>query len=169
MNMRPVTPKPPGGDGDPCRSPEAGAVMRPRARTGFTLVEVMIALGIFFMALFAILGLVSQLLRNARAFQNRKEADATMVQAYFLSVTNRVTEGLESGDFSDLADFNGEYRDYSWEKETTFFASNGLWQVDYRVINQRVRAVESEISTFYFDPNTQQGGAAGGGGLVPPR
>jgi len=38
-----------------------------------------------------------------------------------------------------------------------FFASNGLWQVDYRVINNRLRSVESAISTFYFDPNTQQG------------
>ena len=130
---------------------------RLRKQSGFSLIEVMIALGIFFIALFTILGLVSQLLRNARAFQNKKAADATMVQAYFLSITNRVTEGLESGDFSDLADFQNEYRDYSWEKETTFFASNGLWQVDYRVINNRLRSVDSAISTFYFDPNTQQG------------
>jgi prepilin-type N-terminal cleavage/methylation domain-containing protein len=129
---------------------------RPR-RCGFSLIEVMIALGIFFIALFTILGLVSQLLRSARAFQNKKAADATMVQAYFLSITNRVTEGMESGDFSELADFQNEYRDFSWEKETTFFASNGLWQVDYRVINNRLRSVESAISTFYFDPNTQQG------------
>jgi len=138
-----------------------GAPVNPSARApqaaGFSLLEVMIALGIFFIALFAILGLVSQLLRNARAFQNKKAVDAAMVQAYFLSVTNRVTEGLVSGDFSELADFGGEYRDYSWEKDTIFFASNGLWQVDYRVINHRTRSVESAISTFYFDPNTQQG------------
>ena len=145
--------------------PPVGAATTTRQaqkRSGFSLVEVMIALAIFFVALFAILGLVSQLLRNARAFQNKKAADATMVHAYFLSVTNRVTEGLESGDFSDLADFNGEYRNFSWEKETTFFASNGLWQVDYRVINQRLHTVESAISTFYFDPNTQQGAAGVG-------
>ena len=135
---------------------------RSNRQPGFSLIEVMIALGIFFIALFTILGLVSQLLRNARAFQNKKAADATMVQAYFLSITNRVTEGLESGDFSDLADFQNEYRDYSWEKETTFFASNGLWQVDYRVLNNRLRSVESAISTFYFDPNTQQGASGVG-------
>jgi len=133
-----------------------------RRKAGFSLMEVMIALGIFFIALFTILGLVSQLLRNARAFQNKKAADAGMVHAYFLSVTNRVTEGLETGDFSDLADFGDQYRDYSWEKDTIFFASNGLWQVDYRVINHRTHAVESAISTFYFDPNTQQGGAGVG-------
>ncbi|MFO1513563.1 MAG: prepilin-type N-terminal cleavage/methylation domain-containing protein [Verrucomicrobiota bacterium] len=142
---------------------------RHRRRSGFSLMEVMIAMGIFFIALFTILGLVSQLLRNARAFQNKKSADAGMVHAYFLSVTNRVTEGLESGEFSDLAEFNGQYRDYSWEKETTFFASNGLWQVDYRVINRRHGTVESAISTLYFDPNTQQGGAGGVGGIGMPR
>jgi Tfp pilus assembly protein PilV len=137
---------------------------RPRRRrgaAGFSLMEVMIAMGIFFIALFTILGLISQLLRNARAFQNKKPVDAGMVQAYFLSATNRVTEGLESGEFSDLADFNGQYRDYSWEKETTFFATNGLWQVDYRVINRRAGTVESAISTLYFDPNTQSASMGG--------
>ena len=145
-------------------APAAPSLQR-RKRSGFSLLEVMIALGIFFLALFTILGLISQLLRNARAFQNKKAADAGMVHAYFLSVTNRVTEGLESGEFSDLAEFNGQYRDYGWEKETTFFASNGLWQVDYRVINHRLGTVESAISTLYFDPNTQQGGA----GIGMPR
>lgn len=150
-------------------SPAATPPRQSRKPSGFSLLEVMIALGIFFIALFTILGLISQLLRNARAFQNKKSADAGMVHAYFLSVTNRVTEGLESGEFSDLAEFNGQYRDYAWEKETTFFASNGLWQVDYRVINRRLGTVESAISTLYFDPNTQQGGAGGVGGLGMPR
>jgi Tfp pilus assembly protein PilV len=138
-----------------------GHSCRRRSFAGFSLMEVMVAMGIFFIALFTILGLISQLLRNARAFQNKKSVDAGMVQAYFLSVTNRVTEGLESGEFSDLADFNGQYRDYSWEKETTFFATNGLWQVDYRVINRRAGTVESAISTLYFDPNTQSASMGG--------
>jgi len=132
-----------------------------RQARAFSLIEVMIALGIFFMAMFAILGLISQLLRNARAFQNKKHADAGMVHAYFLSATNRVTEGLESGEFSELADFGDQYRDYSWEKETYFYASNGLWQVDYRVINRRLGTVESAVSTLYFDPNTQSTGLGG--------
>lgn len=137
-----------------------------RRGVAFTLIEVMVALAIFFLATFAILGLMSQLLRNARAFQNKKPVDAGMVHAYFLSITNRVTEGVESGDFSDLADFGNLYRDYSWEKETTFFASNGLWQVDYRVINRRNSQVESSVSTFYFDPNTQS--KSFGSGFLPP-
>jgi hypothetical protein len=110
---------------------------------------------------FAILGLLSQLLKNARAFQHKKGADAGMVHAYWSSITNRVTEGLESGEFSDLAEFQDQYRDYSWEKDTMFYATNGLWQVDYRVINKRSGRVESSVSTFFYDPNTQSSSLGG--------
>jgi hypothetical protein len=84
-----------------------------------------------------------------------------MVHAYWSSITNRVTEGLESGEFSDLAEFQDQYRDYSWEKDTMFYATNGLWQVDYRVINKRSGRVESSVSTFFYDPNTQSGSFGG--------
>lgn len=119
---------------------------------------------IFFIAVFAILGLISQLLKNARAFQNKKGVDAGMVHAYWSSITNRVTEGLERGEFSDLAEFQDQYRDYSWEKDTMFYATNGLWQVDYRVINKHSGRVESSVSTFFYDPNTQ---SSAFGGMVP--
>lgn len=143
--------------------PDPTAV-RHRARRAFSLFEVMVALAIFFIAVFAILGLISQLLRNARAFQKKKGADAAMVHAYWSSITNRVTEGVESGEFSDLAEFQDQYRDYSWEKDTTFYATNGLWQVDYRVINKRNGQVESTVRTFFYDPNTQSSSLGG----VPP-
>ncbi len=135
-----------------------------RAHRAFSLIEVMVALAIFFMAVFAILGLISQLLSNARAFQKKKGADAGMVHAYWSSITNRVTEGVESGEFSDLAEFQDQYRDYSWEKDTMFYATNGLWQVDYRVINKRSGRVESSVSTFFYDPNTQ---SSSFGGMTP--
>ena len=126
-----------------------------RVNRAFSLIEVMVALAIFFMAVFAILGLLSQLLKNSRAFQKKKGDDAGMVHAYWSSITNRVTEGLESGEFSELAEFQDQYRDYSWEKDTLFYATNGLWQVDYRVINKRSGQVESSVRTFFYDPNTQ--------------
>ena len=132
---------------------------------GFSLVEVMVALAIFFMAVFTILGLLSTVLSNARALQNRKPADAGMVAAYLLSVTNQLSEGLQSGTFDDLGDFGGSYRDYEWTFDAREVETNGLWQVDYRVINRRLHTVESAISTLYFDPNTQQSGA----GLGMPR
>lgn len=135
-----------------------------RARAAFSLFEVMVAMAIFFISVFAILGLISQLMSNARAFQKKKGADAGMVHAYWSSITNRVTEGVERGEFNDLAEFQDQYRDYSWEKDTMFYATNGLWQVDYRVINKRNGRVESSVSTFFYDPNTQ---SSSFGGLGP--
>src|SRR5436305_6848915 len=89
-----------------------------RSRFAFTLMEVMIACGIFFMAMFAILALVSNTLRNARGLQ-RGEVDAGMVAAQ-LSKTNRVTEGGDSGDFGDA------YPEFSWETESFEAETNGL-------------------------------------------
>ncbi len=95
--------------------------MRIRAHTGrpfaFTLLEVMIACGIFFMATFAILALVSQTLRNARALQ-RGDVDAGMAaaQVYETLRTNRLESGQVSGNFGD------NYRDFSWDAS---------WDVDW--------------------------------------
>src|SRR5438445_9699359 len=90
----------------------------------FTLLEVMIACGIFFIGVFAILALVSSTLRNAQRLR-RVEVDAGMVAAQLFK-TNRLNQGIESGDFGDL------FRDYSWETTTdeAFPFTNGLWQVD---------------------------------------
>lgn len=78
----------------------------------FTLLEVMIASGIFFLATFAILSLVAQTLRNARALE-RNEANAGMAAAliYDLVKTNRLDTGAGSGDFGNL------YPDYSFDYE----------------------------------------------------
>ena len=108
-----------------------------RICTAFTLLEVMIACGIFFIAIFAILGLVSNCLRNARALRHI-EVDAGMVAAQ-LYKTNRITEGVLSGDFGDT------YHDYSWETQTQEAATNGLYQVDIVV---RKRGLENPIDTM---------------------
>src|SRR5262245_43913614 len=84
----------------------------PKVRDSFTLLEVSIAVAIFFMAVFAILGLVSNTLRNARALQ-RVEADAGML-AGELSLTNRLYEGFDSGDFSGFSESGDMYPGYSW-------------------------------------------------------
>jgi hypothetical protein len=85
--------------------------------TAFTLLEVMIACGIFFMATFAILALVAGTVRNARALQ-RGEVDASMAaaQAYEILKTNRLESGSAQGTFGET------YRDFSW---------NAIWDVDY--------------------------------------
>ena len=71
--------------------------METKNQEAFTLLEVMVATGIFFMAVFAILALVSSSLEHARRMQ-RPMVDAG-IPAGELSLTNRLTEGEQSGDF----------------------------------------------------------------------
>lgn len=116
------------------------------SHTAFTLLEVMIACGIFFIAVFAILGLVSNCLRNARALRHI-EVDAGMVAAQ-LSKTNRVTEGTLTGDFGDT------YHDYSWEMETQEFATNGLYQVDIVVRKRGLANPVDTMSILVYSPES---------------
>ncbi len=106
----------------------------------------MIAGGILFMCLFAILGLLANTLRNARALQ-RTPVDAGILAAQ-LSLTNRLSEGSDSGDFEDM------YPDYRWESETTE-VTNGLFQVDF-VVRQRSgqHGGESHMSILLFRPDS---------------
>jgi hypothetical protein len=129
----------------PCHSP------------AFTLVEVMIALGIFFMAMFAILGLVANALRNARALQ-RPTVDCGVVAAQ-LSLTNKLTEGLETGDFGDL------YPDYEWTRDIYEVETNGLFQADMIVQRRAGGTVESKMSILLFRPDSPPGSLSKPGGL----
>src|SRR3974390_529058 len=99
--------------------------------SGFTLMEVMIACGIFFMATFAILALVSTTLRNARALQ-RGDVDAGMAaaQIYQTLKTNR------QGEFSCAGNFGDSSPDYGYEFVSQQYQSNGLLQVDI-IVNRR--------------------------------
>ena len=141
---------------------------RPVSTAGFSLVEVMVALAIFFMAVFTILGLLSTVLNNARALQNRKPADAGMVAAYLLSVTNQLSEGLQSGTFEDLGDFGGEYSNYEWTFDAREIETNGMWQVDCIVLKRPGGQLESQLSFFVFSPQSR-GSLSGAmsGGLRP--
>src|SRR5438552_18762680 len=82
----------------------------------FTLIEVMIALGIFFMAVFTILALVSQILRNARGLQ-RPQVDAGLAAAIYVN-TNRYSVGTVAGELDD------SLPDFSYEIATDEFATN---------------------------------------------
>src|SRR5271154_5004825 len=79
-----------------------------KLRGGFTILEVMIAVAVFFIGTFAILALVSQSLDNARRLQ-RPLVDAGMLASQ-LSLTNQLVEGTESGDAGDLLGDN--YKGY---------------------------------------------------------
>jgi Tfp pilus assembly protein PilV len=125
---------------------------------GFTLLEVMVAAGILFICLFAILGLLANTLRNARALQNRS-VDAGMLAAE-LSLTNKLYEGEDSGDFGEL------YPDYRWSREVKLASTNGLFQVDFTVTHRsrNERPTESHMSVLMFRPESPvTPGALGGG------
>jgi hypothetical protein len=109
----------------------------------------MIACGIFFMCIFAILAMVSSVLRNARSLR-RIDLDAGMVAAQVCK-TNKLYEGSESGDFGNL------FPDCSWETETYEAGTNGLWQVDIVVRRRGLQQPLDSMSILVFSPNSQAG------------
>ena len=133
-------------------SPNTQHATRPVRDSAFTLMEVMIACGIFFMAIFTILALVSNTLRNARALQ-RGDVDAGMAasQVYQLLKTNRHVEVSGSGDFGEA------YPDYSFEFASQQYQSNGLLQVDI-VVNRRGNRNPVDTTTIWvYAPDAKSG------------
>lgn len=125
-----------------------------RCRSGFTLMEVMIAGGILFMCLFAILALIANTLSNARALQ-RMPVDAGILAAdAFLS--QKMVEGTDSGDFGEL------YPDYRWTSQTNMVGTNGLFQVDLVVFRRTSdRPVTSRMSILMYRPDSPRGTGMG--------
>lgn len=133
---------------------------RRRDTLAFTLIEVMIACGIFFMATFSILALVSSTLRNARSLQ-RGEVDAGMAaaQVYQTLKTNRQESGSITGDFGET------YRDFSWEAvwdiDYDGGATNNLLKVDI-VVNRRGARAPVDLTTIWvFAPDARASTAPG--------
>lgn len=124
----------------------------------FTLLEVMIAAGIFFMAVFAILGLVSQSLSNARRLQ-RPQVDASPVLAQY-AATNSLVEGTYSGNLSDL--LGDAYRDYHWTAHIEEVATNKLFSVECVIQASGSPVVISDLSTLLYRPLSPPGSLDGG-------
>jgi Tfp pilus assembly protein PilV len=123
----------------------------------FTLLEVALAMGIFFMAIFAILSLVTQNLQAVRAIQPYS-VDASSLAAE-LMLTNKVEEGIESGDFGDL------HPGYTWEREIYLVSTNGLYQVDFKIFRSRgVPGEENRMSILLYRP--ESGAKPGSGGAA---
>jgi hypothetical protein len=119
----------------------------PHPHTAFSLLEVMIACGVFFIAIFAILAMISGVLRNARSLR-RVALDAGMVAAQ-VSNTNKLTEASGSGDFGNM------YPDYSWDSDSYEVGTNGLWQVDIIVRRRGLQKPVDVMSIWLYRPESQ--------------
>jgi len=113
----------------------------------FTLLEVMVALMIFFMAIFAILGTVTRSLGAARSLQQKfPDIDALGAEVIMTMKTNKLEEGSVDGDFGDL------YPGYNWRRDINLKATNGLFQVDFIIQSSRGRQrVEWTNSILVWD------------------
>jgi Tfp pilus assembly protein PilV len=119
----------------------------------FSLLEVMIAIGIFFMCIFAILSLVSSSLRNARRLE-RPMVDAAML-ASELSLTNQIVEASQSGNFDK------PYLGYSWTADINEVMTNRLFQVDYIVQKSDTREIVQKMSVLFYRPQSPAGSLDG--------
>jgi Tfp pilus assembly protein PilV len=127
--------------------------------SAFTLLEVMIASGILFMCLFAILALVSNSLRNARILQRQKVEVGSVASWLYtqLVTTNRMPEGSQT---LDLADLDKSFRDYQCDWQCEQVMTNGLYQIDI-VLHRRSGDI-SQLSFYLFNPIAQQNTFGGG-------
>ena len=132
--------------------------MKQTPQHAFTLLEVMIAMGIFFMCIFSILALVSQNLSAARRLQHQ-DIDISVLAAQ-LSLTNRLEEGFESGELGDYAP------GILWSRTVTEVGSNGFFRVDFTLHepthNKRAPLSEQRLSILMYRP--MSGGPIGIGG-----
>jgi hypothetical protein len=126
--------------------------------TAFTLLEVIVACAIFFMAVFSILSLVAGGLAAARALQQR-EPDAGMIASVDIQTNIMVEEGRQ-GDFEEL--YPGLYPGYSWGSDSLEIGSNGLFQVDYVVFHAQGRkgVSETRMQVLMFMPGSPPGSAS---------
>ena len=126
---------------------------------GFTLIEVMFAVVAFCTATFAILALVSQSLDIARRLQ-RPMVDAGLVMSE-LSLTNKLYEGTESGDLSDL--LGKSYKGYTWDYAVEEAQSNKLFQVVVVLQSKEGnKPVVSKMTVLFYRPDSPAGSLDGG-------
>ena len=124
---------------------------RPDAAPGFTLIEVMVASGIFCIALVAILGAMSRGLGMARSLEFTGP-DCGMLAAE-LSLTNQLADGE-----SVHGDFGRIYPGFSWVRESNEVSSNGLYKVDFVILKRDGYRKEpyDQLSVLMYKPESQK-------------
>jgi prepilin-type N-terminal cleavage/methylation domain-containing protein len=124
---------------------------RPGASNAFTLIEVMLAITIFSMAMFAILGVLASGVRAASLLRNNGPT-AGMVVAQ-LSSTNKLEEGGSAGDFHEIP----IYENYHWEANCREIATNGLFQMDVSVTDANGTQI-STLNVLLYRPESRHRG-----------
>ena len=131
---------------------------RPAAlRRAFTLLEVMIAVGIFFLGAFAILGVISSGLENARRLQ-RPIVDAGVL-ASDLCVTNQLVEGTWAGNLGDL--LGHDYDEYDYTETITEEQTNRLFRADFVLQLRGNGQPVSKMSVLLWRPLSPAGSLDG--------
>jgi len=127
-------------------------------RRGFSLLEVMIAVGIFFIGVFSILGLVSSSLENARRLQ-RPLVDGGAV-ASWLAVTNVFHEGTFTVNLGDL--LGDAYNSYDCTVNVIEVQTNKLFEVGYIVQSTTGnREIISSMTNLFYSPQSPAGSLDG--------
>jgi hypothetical protein len=134
---------------------------RSAALDAFTLLEVMVAIAIFFGCVFAILALVSRSLANARGLEP-VSMDARSAIA-MLSLTNRLEEGPIPAEV--VAAFEAENPGYTVGGDIFEERTNGLFRVNFIVggasKGSSKGAVTMEASILLFRPQSSPGRTLG--------
>lgn len=142
--------------------PAVTVLKRAKARAGlrrqaFTLLEVMIAVGVLFMCLFAVLALLSNSLASARKLQQHRDIDTSSIAGLIyvqLVNTNSVSEGSIDVDIEEM--FPGS----QCHADLTQVGTNGLCQVDFEV--DRNQKLEAQSHFLIYLPNMKVGGISRG-------
>ena len=136
-------------------------------RRAFSLLEVMIAIAIFFVASFAILGLVSSSLDNMRRLE-KPSVDASPVLARY-AATNSLIEGTYQGSLGDPDLLGKDYRDFNYIVDVEEVRTNHLYNVRCVITTMNgKRQVVSDMSTVLYKPHSRSGSMDGGIGLTGP-
>jgi hypothetical protein len=131
-------------------------------RSGFTILEVMVAATIFFMVTFALLELVTHGLVAVKAIQER-EPDPGIILA--MVSTNKAWEQIQlSGNYEDIA--SGMYPGYTWELFAQPYMGTNQFLYEVRVMSYGSRKSGRGVltaSTMFFSPNSKPITGLGGG------
>ena len=123
--------------------------------SAFTLMEVMIAIGVFCIGVFAILGLVASVLHGARLL-DKPMVDSGVVAGEIAQTNALVDLQTDSG---DLSEFLGDtYKGYDYAYAVNEVESNHLYQVDIAITSDAPgKPTVSKMSVLLFRPLSPPG------------